>query len=149
MTRQEAAEKVAKLARLSKDNTNPHEAEAARSQARKIVKEHGLTLEELSAGKKALAFDDVVARVRAEAASRLVESPGLFNTSSILSDALARLETLSEASKAKRLDESYKLVDAIYLFNSTLSVVGLGSPAVNTVKKIFDDTLAAHGLTPP
>jgi hypothetical protein len=149
VTKLEAAEKVAKLMRLAKDNASPHEASAARSRAKKIVDEHGLTLDELSAGKKAQAFDDLVAAVR----KTLSDSPdmptGLFGTSNIVSGILSKLEKLSEESKSKRLDEAYKLVDTASLFNGALGTLGLGSPLVKNLKKIFDDVLAAHDLTPP
>jgi hypothetical protein len=151
MTKQDAAEKIAKLMRLARSNTNPHEAAAARAQARKIVEEHGLSLEELSAGKKAQAFDDLVAAIRKTISSNPEMPTGLFGTSSVVSEILSKLEALSKDSKSKRLDEAYKLVDAASLFNGALGALGLGLgvPLVKNLKKIFDDVLADHDLTPP
>jgi hypothetical protein len=149
MTKQEATEKVAKLMRLSKDNTNPHEAAAARAQARKIVDEHGLTLEELSYSKKAQAFDDLVAAIQKTLSDHPEMTAGLFGASHIVSGILSKLESLSDESKSKRLDESYKLVETASLFNGTLGALGLGSPHVTNLKKTFDDVLTAHDLTHP
>jgi hypothetical protein len=149
VTRQEAAEKVAKLVRLSRDNPNPHEASAARDRARKIVAEHDLTVEELSAGKKAAAFDDLLAALRKSLASSPGLLPGLFDTSGVVSGVLAKLETLSKESKSQRLDEAYKVVEAAALLNGGLGILGIGTTAISRVKKIFEDALAAHDLTPP
>jgi hypothetical protein len=149
VTKQEAAEKVAKLMQLARDNANPHEASSARSQARKIVEEHDLTLEELSAGKKARAFDDLVDAIRKTLASSPGLAAGLFDTTSVVSGILSKLDSLSKESKSKRLDEAYKLIEAASMFNGALDVVGLGTPLVEKVKKIFRDTLAAHDLTQP
>ena len=147
MTRQEAAEKVAKLARLARDNPNPHEAEAARTQARKIVAENNLSVDELSTGQKAAAFDDLVAEVRKAVCSHPALPQGLFGTSDVVSGILTRLGAASKESKARRLDEAGKLIDAASMFNRALEAVGLGTPVVPAVRKIFDETLAAHNLT--
>jgi hypothetical protein len=147
MTKQAAAEKVAKLMRLSRDNANTHESSAAREQARKIVEEHGLTVEELSAGKKAQAFDDLVAAIRKMLADNPSIPSGMFNTPVIVSGVLSKLESLSTESKSKRLDEAYKLVEAASLLNGALDTLGLGTPVVRNLKKIFDTTLSDHNLT--
>jgi hypothetical protein len=57
------------------------------------------------------------------------------------------METMTKESKSKRLDEACKLLDAAAILNGVLGPFGLGTPLVRTVKKIFDDTLAAHNLT--
>jgi hypothetical protein len=149
MTKQEAAEKVAKLVQLARDNSNSHEASAARAQAKKIVAEHDLTLEELSAGKKAQAFDDLLAAVRKTIADSPEMPAGLFGTSSVVKGIVSKLETLSKDSKSRRLDEAYKLLETASLFNGALSAIGLGVPVVRQIKQIFDDVLASHDLTPP
>jgi len=149
MTKQEAAEKVAKLVRLARANTNPHEASTARAQAKKIVDEHKLTLEELSAGKKAQAFDELVAAIRKTISDKPEMPASLFNTSNIVSGILSKLETMSKESKSKKLDEAYKLVETASLFNGALSSLGFGTPLIKNIKKIFDDVLANHDLTHP
>jgi hypothetical protein len=149
VTKQEAAEKVAKLVRLARNNANPHEAKTARSQARKILRDNNLTVEELSAGKKAAAFDDLVAAIRRKIATGPEVPAGLFDTSRIVSGILSKLEGMSEESKSRRLDEAYKLVEAASMLNGALDVVGLGTGVVASVKKIFEDVLASHDLSPP
>lgn len=147
MTRQEAAEKVAKLVSLARGNANPHEAAAARAQAKRIVDEHKLTLEEMSAGKKAHAFDDLVVAVRKTIADSPDMPPGLFGTASAVSGILNHLEKMSEESKSRRLDEVGKLIETASVLNKALSNVGLSSPIVTQIKATFDATLAAHDLT--
>jgi hypothetical protein len=142
MRKQEAAEKVAKLMKLARDNPNPHEQDSARSRARKIVEDNHLSVEDLSAGKKAAAFDDLVAAIRRKISTGPAVPAGLFGI-------LSKLESMSRESKSRRLDEAYKLVEAASLFNGALTAVGLGTSVVGDVKKIFEETLAAHDLTPP
>jgi hypothetical protein len=149
MRKQEAAEKVAKLMKLARDNPNPHEQDSARSRARKIVEDNHLSVEDLSAGKKAAAFDDLVAAIRRKISTGPAVPAGLFGTSDIVSGILSKLESMSRESKSRRLDEAYKLVEAASLFNGALTAVGLGTSVVGDVKKIFEETLAAHDLTPP
>lgn len=147
MTKQEAAERVAKLIRLARDNANPHEAEAARSQARKIVTEHDLSVEELSAGQKAAAFDELLTKIQRVVSSHPAVPEGLFDTSSVISGLVSKMETMTKESKSKRLDEACKLLDAAAMVDGILGTVGLSTSLIRTVKKIFDDTLAAHNLT--
>ncbi len=145
MTKQEAAEKVAKLLRLARDNANPHEAAAARNRAKKLIDEHGLSVEELSAGKKARAFDDLVAALRTSIEIRGNLSPGLFSTRDVVGGILSKIEAMSDIDKSKRLDEVAKLMETACLLDGALSKIGVASP-ISNLKKIFDNTLEAHGL---
>ncbi len=145
MTRQEAAEKVAKLLRLARDNTNPHEAAAARAQAKKIMGEHKLTVDEVSAGKKARAFDDLVATLKTSIEGRGNLMPGLFSTKDVVGGILSKIEAMSDIDKSKRLDEVAKLMETACLLDGALSKIGVASP-ISNLKKIFDNTLEAHGL---
>jgi hypothetical protein len=149
MTKQDAAEKVAKLMKLARYNKNPHEEASARNKARKLVEDNHLSVEDLSAGKKAAAFDDLVAAIRRKISASPAMPAGLFGTSSIVSGILSKLEAVSRESKSRRLDEAYKLVEAAAMFNGALDVIGLGTRVVGDVRKIFEDVLTAHDLTPP
>lgn len=147
MTKLDAAEKVAKLMRLSRGTSNPHEASTAREQAKKLVEEYQLTSDELSAGKKADAFDDLVEAVRRLVAGRPDPSRGLFDTSDVISNVLAKLTSMEKSDKARRLDEAAKLVEAACLIDDVLSKMGLGgNTLVKNVKKVFDETLRNHNL---
>jgi hypothetical protein len=149
VTKQDAAEKVAKLMKLARGNTNPHEKDNARSAAEKIVSEHELTVEDLSSGKKAAAFDELVAAIKKKISSSPEIPRGLFGTSDVVSGILSKIEGMSKESKSRRLDEAYKLVEAASMLNTCLNAIGLGTHVVRDVKKIFEDVLAAHDLTPP
>lgn len=146
MTKLEAAEKVAKMMKLARGNTNPHEAASARRRAKKIIDDHGLTVEELSTGKKAAALDDLIVALRSVTSNM---PAGLFNTSSIVEGILSKAESMSKESKSRRLDEICKLIDVASAVNGALNVVSLSSPLVKRVKEIFEKTLAAHDLTRP
>ena len=145
MTKQEAAEKVAKLLQLAKNNSNPHEATAARNRAKKLIGEYELSVEELSAGKKARAFDDLVAALKTSIEVRGNLAPGLFSTRDVVGGILSKIEAMSDTDKSKRLDEVAKLMETACLLDGALSKIGVASP-IGNLKKIFNDTLEAHGL---
>lgn len=137
MKREEAAEKVAKLMRLAKGTPASHEAASARTQARKIVREYELDTEELSAGKKAIAFDSLVKEV-------LHLVPPLQEP--LTGQVRQRLAGITKSRKSRHLEDAAKLIEIASLVNGLLGKVGMGSSTVTKMQKILDDTLAAHGL---
>lgn len=137
MTKDEAAEKVAKLMRLAKGTPESHEASSARSQARKIVREYELSAEDLSAGKKAAAFDTLVKEI-------LHLVPPLHEP--LVGAIRQKLAGLTKSHKSHHLEDASKLVEVASLVNGLLGKVGMGSSTVTKMQKILDDVLAAHGL---
>jgi len=135
--KEEAAEKVAKLMRLAKSTTESHEAATARAQARKIVKEHNLDAEDLSAGKKAAAFDVLVREI-------LHLVPPLQEP--LTGEIRQKLAGITKSRKSHHLEDAAKLIEVASLVNGLLGKVGMGSATVTKMQKILDDTLAAHGL---
>jgi len=85
VNRKEAAEKIAKLERLARGTSNPHEAESARAQAAKLASEHCLTDNDLKTGKMGAAFDDMVDEV-----GKLTSSMpgGLFGAGTVVQEVL-------------------------------------------------------------
>ena len=140
MTKHEAAEKVAKLMRLAKGSSNPHESSNARAQAEKLVKEHGLTETDLTSGERAAAFDDLVDAVHAFMRNHHAIPGGMFDTSAILTDVLNRIKNIQETEKATRLGQITTLVRAASF------VVG-DDPNIKAIKRILDDTLRKHEIT--
>ena len=137
MTKDEASEKVAKLMRLAKSTPESHEASTARTQARKIVREYELDVEDLSAGKKAAAFDSLVEEV-------LHLVPPLQGP--LVGEVRRKLAGLAKSRKSHHLEDASKVVEVASLVNGLLGKVGMGSSTVAKLQKILDDTLAAHGL---
>ena len=136
MRREDAAERVAKLMRLAK-SPEPHEAASARKAARKIVREHDLSLEDLSAGKKAYAFESLVGEV-----ARLV--PSLQEP--LVRELRRKISGLTRARKSRCLEDASKVLEVASLVNGLLSRVGMGSATVAMLQTILDDTLEDHGL---
>ena len=63
-----------------------------------------------------------------------------------MSGILTKLEKMSDPDKSRRLDEAAKLIEVAASLNDTASQIGFGSDIVTDIKKIFDETLAAHDL---
>lgn len=137
MKREEAVEKVVKLMRLAKGTPASHEASAARSQARKIVREYDLNAEDLSAGKKAAAFDTLVKEILHLVP--LLQEP-------LTGGVRQKLAGITKSHKSRHLEDAAKLIEVASLVNGLLGKVGMGSSTIPKMKKILDDTLAAHGL---
>ena len=102
MKKSDAAEKVAKLRRLAEGSKNPHEAESARKQADKIAQENGLTEDDLSNGRCAAAFDDLVGAVE-EIVDNAPIPRGLFDTGAIIREVTSKIRNLGEDDKAKKM----------------------------------------------
>ena len=139
MTKHAAAEKVAKLMRLAKGSSNPHEASNARAQAEKLVKEHGLTESDLTSGERAAAFDDLVDAIHAFVRNHPAIPGGMFGTSAIITDVLNRIKNIEETEKASRLGQITTVIRAA-------SFIAGDDPSIKGVKKILDETLHRHEI---
>lgn len=139
MTKHAAAEKVAKLMRLAKGSSNPHEAANARAQAEKLVKEHGLTEADLTSGERAAAFDDLVDSVHAFVRNHPAIPDGMFGTSAIITDVLNRIKNIEETEKAARLRQITTMVRAA-------SFIAGDDPNIKGIKHILDETLRKHEI---
>ena len=139
MTKHAAAEKVAKLMRLAKGSSNPHEASNARAQAEKLVKEHGLTESDLTSGERAAAFDDLVDAVHAFVRNHPAIPDGMFGATAIVTDVLNRIKNIEETEKSTRLGQITTAV-------RTASLIIGDDPTVKGIKKILDKTLRKHEI---
>ncbi len=130
MTRAEAAKKVEKARRLAKKAGTAEEADTAKRVAEKLIKDHGLTDEELEAGAKIQVFDELCDRLGDYVARHEVPRPVI--------DAIEKLKT-SASEKEKKAALS-KIVGAVRLaslfFGSDKTVAG--------AKKIIDDVLLTY-----
>ena len=140
MTRKAAAEKVAKLLKLAKGSTNPHEASVARSSASKIIEEHSLTDADILGGEMAAAFDDLVDSIQKAVASHPAVPEGLFGTMGILDDVLRKIKNIGDSDKSLRLKQITTLVRAT-------SFIAGSQPLVAEIKSILDNTLKNHNLS--
>jgi Protein of unknown function (DUF2786) len=140
MTRKDAAEKVAKLMKLANGSTNPHEAATARSQAEKLVAEHGLSDNDLLSGEMAAAFDDLVDSLQKVVASHPALPPGLFNSSAIVTDVLHKIKNIGDTDKVTRLRQITTLV-------RTASFIAGDMPVIAEIKAVLDSTLKNHGIS--
>lgn len=140
MNRQEAAEKVAKLERLARGSSNPHEAAAARERAHKIAQEHGLSPAEIEVGTMGAAFDDLVDQVKKIVAQSPRVPAGLFDTRSLVDDVLNKIKGASDADKASRLKQIAGLI-------RTASFIAGNNKTVAEAKAALDTVLKNHELT--
>ena len=139
MTKREAAEKVAKLMRLAKGSSNPHESSNARAQAEKLVNEHGLTESDLTSGERAAAFDDLVDSVHAFVRNHPSIPDGMFGTSAIVTDVLNRIKNIEETEKSTRLGQITTVV-------RTAAFIAGDDPNIKGIKRILDETLRKHEI---
>ena len=139
MTKHAAAEKVAKLMRLAKGSSNTHEASTARAQAEKLVREHGLTEDDLTSGERAASFDDLVDSIHAFVRNHPAIPDGMFGTSAIITDVLNRFKNIKETEKSTRLGQITTLVRAA-------SFIAGDDPTIKGIKKILDETLRKHEI---
>jgi hypothetical protein len=141
VTKKEAAEKVAKLMKLARDNTCANEAVAARRQAEKIAVEHGLTQSDLETGKLAAAFDDLVDGLHKYVAQHPVaKSTDLFGASSIVKQAIDKVKAMGEVDKSQKLRTIAALV-------RTASFIAGDNPVVKSAKAQLDSALKNHDVT--
>ena len=140
MTKHGAAEKVAKLMRLAKGSSNAHEAANARTQAEKLVREHGLTETDLTSGVRAAAFDDLVDSVHVFVRNHPAIPDGMFGTSAVVTDVLNRIKNIKETEKAARLVQITQFIRAASF------IVG-DDPTVKGIKKSLDETLHRHEIS--
>jgi hypothetical protein len=140
VSRKDAAEKVAKLMKLAKGSSNTHEAATARTQAEKLVAEHGLTDNDLMSGEMGAAFDDLVDSIQKIVASHPALPAGLFNTSAVVTDILHKIKNINDIDKATRLRQITTIV-------RTASFIAGNTPVIAEVKAVLDSTLKNHGLS--
>jgi len=139
LSKVEAAEKVAKLRRLARGTSNENEAATAEAQAKKIIAEYKLTMDDLSGGEKSDAFDDLVDTLHKFAVSHPDLPGGLFGTSAVIHDMLAKIKSIDKAKKNTYL---------AWIAGSirTLSFISGDRPEIKELKRILDETLLRHNL---
>jgi len=141
MTKKQAAEKVAKLVRLARGTRNANEAATARTQANKLAREHGLTENDLSAGQRAVAFDDLVDQLHAYVMQhpKTQVAGELFASTPIIGDVLAKIKGIEETDKSAKLGQIVTLI-------RTASFVAGDHPVVAHLKHLVDTTLQRHDI---
>jgi hypothetical protein len=139
MTKREAAEKVAKLTKLARGSSNPHEAASARAQAEKIASEHGLSHQDLESGEMGAAFDDLVDEVKRFVANGSAMPSGLFDTRSIVDQIIRDIKHIREADKAARLKQ-------IAVVIRTAAFVAGDNKVISQIKTTLDTILKNHEL---
>jgi len=141
VTRQGAAERVAKLRRLADDpRTPPSEAENARAQATKLAAEHSLGEADLELGRIGSAYDELVDRLEKLALNNPKLPTGIFGAEQVVVDVLHKLKQVGDSDKSRRLRAVTTTVRTAHLF--------LGNtPLIDNVKIILDSVLKNHGLT--
>jgi flagellar motor protein MotB len=140
MTRQDAIAKIQKLLNLANGSKGP-ESSAARQQADKMMKQHGLKPSDLVSETKAHAFDSLVDRLQTYVSSQssAFGIGGLFDSSAIIKDVLNRIKQLDATDKNLRLKQVTSLVQGASLF--------LGdNPHVKAIKQIITDVLREHNI---
>lgn len=129
MTREEAAEKVAKLWRLAEKAGTPAEAETAKKTALKLVKEHNLTDRELSMGSRAAAFDDLMSALDTYVSGQPVPV--------IVREVIDRMK--KDTKKEDKADALGKFVVGLRAASLFVDVRG--------IKTIVEEVLKKHGVT--
>jgi hypothetical protein len=140
MTKKEAAEKVAKLMRLSRGTKNAHEATSARERAEKLAAEHGLTSHELEVGEMGAAFDDLVDQIQKHVADSPAMGASLFDVRTILKQVTDSIKGIGENDKSARLRQAATII-------RTAAFVAGDNKIVASMKAVLDATLKNHQLT--
>lgn len=140
MTKKEAAEKVAKLMQLARDNTNENEASAARRQAEKLAVEHGLSQSDLETGKLAAAFDDLVDGLHKYVTQLPILPSDVLGASGVVKDVLTKIKSMGEVDKSSKLRTVAALV-------RTASFIAGDNHVVRSVKAQLDSALKNHDVT--
>jgi hypothetical protein len=140
VTKRDAAEKVAKLMKLAKGSTNPHESTTAKAQAEKLVAEHGLTENDLMSGEISAAFDDLVDGIQKIVAGHPALPPGLFNTSAVVTDILHRIKAMGDTDKVTRMRQIATVI-------RTTAFIAGDTPIIAEIKIVFDTALKNHGVS--
>lgn len=129
MNKEEAAAKVAKLRRLAERNNSPSESNSATQEAERLIKKHGLTESDLSAGSKSAAFDELLSELDAHVKTQQVPT--------IVSEVIGRMKSeTGKNDKAKALD---KFVMGIRTVSWLVDV--------RKIKSVVDRVLKKHGIT--
>ena len=139
MTKPEAAEKIAKLRRLAKNNSNEYEASASRAKIDDLIAKHSLTEDDLISGEKAHAFDDLIDALHLFVIGHPMLPAGLFGNSAILRNVLDRIKNIEKNDKIVNLGRLVTIV-------RTASFVMGNDPSIKEIKRILDNTLHSHGI---
>ena len=140
MNKKEASEKVAKLLRLAKGSTNPHEAATAKAQAEILMQKHGLTPADLAAGQKAAAFDDLFDQIYRYVQQHPNVPKGIFDTSSVISDVIMKAKNIAATDKAAAFDK-------IVTGTSCIFAIFGDNPTISEINSIMTGTLKKHEIT--
>lgn len=139
MTKKDAADKVAKLMKLARGSSSPHEAASAKIQAEKIAAEHGLSHQDLVTGEMGAAFDDLVDEVKKFVASRPEIPAGLFDTKTLVDQVVRSIKDIREVDKAARLRQITTVIRGA-------AFVAGDNKVVAQIKTTLDTVLKNHEL---
>lgn len=139
-SRKKAAEQWSKLMRLSRENSNRHEAESARLAASKLVTEHGLSLNELQAEIMSCAFDELVESLHKIVKNHPHHALQIFDTKSIVDSVLDSIKHMDVSDKAAKLRQITMVV-------RTASFIAGDNKTIREVKTTLDTILKNHEIT--
>jgi len=141
MNKDAAAEKIAKLRRISDDpRTNPSEAANARKTAERLAKEHNLTQDDLDIGKMCSAYDDLVGKIEQFVSKNPNMPVGIFGAEKIVSGVVGKLRQTTDTNKATRLR-------TVVTFVRTASLFVGDNRYVSEIKTITETALRNNGVT--
>lgn len=133
MTKAEAAEKVAKLRRLSEKAGTVAEAQSARAKAQALVEKFGLSEEELSLGSQAAAFDEL-----------LQELDNVVRRHPVPAQVIDAIKTVRENTKKEdKADALRKFVKYLKL----LSMFFGTNKTIQITTSIVDDVIRKHNVS--
>ena len=119
MTKQEAANKIAKLKRLAERAGTPAEADTARRTAERLAREHNLNDDDLHQGAQAAAFDDLVDELGTFAAKNDIPAPVL----SVMEMLKKNTKEEEKASALKKAAAFLKTASLFFGFNQTVTAL--------------------------
>lgn len=141
MDKREAAEKIAKLRKLSDDPRTPStEAASARRTADRLATEHHLGPADLEIGKMCSAYDDLIGEVEKIVKNNPRLPAGLFGSEQVVRDVVGKLRQADDSDKSSRLRKFVTVVRTASMF------VG-DNKYVSEIKIVMDTVLKNHGVS--
>lgn len=144
MTRIEAVAKIVKLQKLAHSNSNPNEADTARSQAFKLMQEYSITHNDLSDMLMGSAFDDLIdslQRITTAHPDSLLGCATLLQNTTITQDLVQQLKSGDVHHKKKKLQQLAFGIRALNLFGGSSPVVAEIKSSLDTVLRNYEITL--------
>jgi len=135
MVKTEIIQKILKLKKLSQGNSNPHEAESAKTKMLELMKEHDISDGEIKVEEKAAAFDELVQEIKSFSLKN-PSIPSIFGGTSVIDGVLDVLKSAKDAEKAVRLDQIRSMIGtASLLLGRNKTFIGIRDIIEKIIKK--------------